>query len=103
VKTVHDLRCFCRRRPLLALYGVDARESLYVEVKVYKQRIIFGHVIMKLRDGEVKLFCRECHRWYIVTVVADSTAELKEVENPIPEEAADGVNPQCLPGIEPTE
>lgn len=102
-KTVHDLRCFCRRKPLLALYGIDSKGKLYVEVKVYKQRVIFGHIITTLRDGEVKLFCRECHRWYVITVTADSTAVLQEMPSPITEEAADDGNPQCLPGMEPTE
>jgi hypothetical protein len=88
-KTAHDLRCSCRRRPLLALYGVDGNGKLYIEIKVYKQRLKYGHVIVTLKDGEVKLFCRECHRWYVVTVTADTTAELREIVSPIPEDASD--------------
>jgi len=102
-KTVHDLRCFCRRKPLLALYGIDKTGHLYVEVKVYKQRVIFGHIVMRLRDGEISLFCRECHRWYVISVRPDDIAVLQEIPSPIEEEAADDGNPQCLPGIEPTE
>jgi hypothetical protein len=103
-KTTHDLRCFCRRRPLLALYGVDRNGKLYIEVKVYKQREVYGHIITTLRDGEIKLFCRECHRWYVITVVADDTAVLQEMPvSPITEEDTDDGNSQCLPGIEPTE
>lgn len=92
-KTTHDLRCSCRRRPLLALYGMDGRGKLYIEIKVYKQRLVFGHVIVTLNDGAVKLFCRECHRWYVVTVVADATAVLQEIISPVPEEASDTENP----------
>lgn len=92
-KTAHDLRCSCRRRPLLALYGMDGMGKLYIEIKAYKARLTFAHVIVTLKDGEVKLFCRECHRWHVVSVVADTTAVLQEIFSPIPEEASDTENP----------
>jgi len=92
-KTTHDLRCSCRRRPLLALYGVDPRGRLYIEMKVYKQQQVYGHMLVTLRSGEVKLFCRECHRWYTVTVTEEATAILEEISSPAPEEASDNENP----------
>lgn len=92
-KTMHDLRCSCRRRPLLALYGVDQRDRLYIEMKVYKQQQVYGQMIVTLRSGEVKLFCRECHRWYTVTVTEETTAILEEIDSPMTEEASDNENP----------
>lgn len=92
-KTTHDLRCSCRRRPLLALYGVDARGRLYIEMKVYKQQQVYGHMVVTLRDGDVKLFCRECHRWYVVMVRPDDLAVLQEIPSPAPEEVTDTENP----------
>lgn len=92
-KTAHDLRCSCRRRPLLAIYGVDGRGCLYIELKVYKQSTVFGWMVVTLRDGEVKLFCRECHRWYVVTVRPDNVAVLQEIPSPAPEEASDSEIP----------
>ena len=92
-KTTHDLRCFCRRRPLLALYGVDGRGKLYIEMKVYKQHVVYGHIIVTLVDGEVKLFCRECSRWYVVMVRPGGKAVLQEIESPVPVEAPDDKNP----------
>lgn len=62
-------------------------------MKVYKQAMVYGHVIVRLRDGDVDLFCRECHRWYTVTVTAEKTAELVEIDSPIPEAASDSENP----------
>jgi hypothetical protein len=72
---------------------VDASGCLYVELKVYKQQQVHGHMVVKLRSGEVKLFCRECHRWYTVTVTEETTAVLEETSSPIPEEASDNENP----------
>lgn len=92
-KTTHDLRCSCRRRPLLALYGINIRGQLYIEMKVYKQQMVYGHMVVTLRDGEAKLFCRECHRWYVVMVRPDDIAVLQEIPSPIPEEASDSENP----------
>lgn len=92
-KTTHDLRCSCRRRPLLALYGVNAKGGLYIEMKVYKQQQVYGHMVATLRDGEVKLFCRECHRWYVVTVRPGDIAVLQEIGSPVQEEASDSENP----------
>jgi uncharacterized metal-binding protein YceD (DUF177 family) len=78
---------------LLALYGVDDHGRLYIEMKVYKQQMVYGHMVAILRSGEVKLFCRECHRWYTVTVTEETTAVLQEIDSPVQEEASDSENP----------
>jgi hypothetical protein len=75
------------------VYGVDGKGHRYIEVKVYKQRSVYGHIVVNLRDGDVKLFCRECHRWYVVMVRPDDIAVLQEVVSPVPEEASDSENP----------
>lgn len=72
---------------------MDGRGSLYIEVKVYKQRSVYGHIVVTLRDGEVKLFCRECYRWYVVSVRPDNIAVLQEIPSPIPEEPSDSEIP----------
>ena len=82
-----ELRCFCRRNPLLATYGVDKNQQLFVHVKVYKQNRIFGEVLVT--GGTVKLLCRECLRWHTVIIRQSGKAELQE--QTVPTEVA-GVN-----------
>jgi hypothetical protein len=64
----------------LATYGVDASGQLFVHVKVYKQRRIFGEIIVT--GGKVKLLCRECLRWYGVVIRQPGKAELQEFQVP---------------------
>lgn len=75
-----ELRCFCRRNPLLATYGIDSRGKLFVHVKIWKQRRIFGEVVVE--GGTVKLHCRECLRWHTVTI---SSERAMLSESPPPE------------------
>jgi len=76
-----ELRCFCSRHPLLATYGVDRKGQLYVHVRVYKQRRIYGEVLVT--GGTVKLMCRECLRWHTVVIRQPGRAELQEQTVPI--------------------
>jgi hypothetical protein len=82
----NELRCFCARSPLLATYGIDSKGSLYVHVKIFKQRRIFGEMIVT--GGTVKIHCRECFRWHSVIIRQPGAAVLKEEPSP-PEEAKD--------------
>lgn len=66
----NELRCFCRRTPLLALYGVR-NGTPFVHVKVYKQDRIFGEVYFE--GGKVKLRCRECRRWTTINIIGEPT------------------------------
>lgn len=75
-----ELRCFCATEPLLATYGVDKRGSLFVHVKIWKQRRIFGELVIE--GGTVKIHCRNCLRWHKV-VIRDQGAQLSEA--PVPE------------------
>lgn len=84
--TKNELRCFCSREPLLAVYGLK-EGKLYVHVKIYKQRRIYGEVLVT--EGTVKLHCRECLRWHTVVLRAPGHAFLKEDTDPpsLPTEA----------------
>lgn len=85
--TQNELRCFCARTPLLATYGLDEQGKLYVHVKIYKQRRIFGEVL--ILEGTVKLHCRECLRWHKVVMKSAGNAELVEDTGQHP--SSDGV------------
>lgn len=85
--TKNELRCFCSRTPLLATYGVDETGRLYVHVKIYKQRRIFGEVLVT--DGIVKLHCRECLRWHTV-IIKPRLGKAELVEDLQPPHIEDG-------------
>lgn len=78
----HELRCFCSRKPLLAIYGMDERNRAYIHVRVYKQQRVFGDVV--IYGGEVKILCRECLRWYKIHFREESKeqAELRITDTP---------------------
>lgn len=82
-RTSNELRCFCSRSPLLATYGLDTKGKLYVHVKIYKQRRIYGEVLVT--EGRVQLHCRECLRWHTVIIREPGTAALQ------PEQSAPSV------------
>lgn len=79
-RTSNELRCFCGREPLLATYGLDNEGKLYIHVKIFKQRRIFGEILVK-EGGEVSLHCRECLRWHVVKI-RQRVAELVEGSDP---------------------
>lgn len=77
-----ELRCFCSRRPLLGTYGMSYRGELYVHVKIWKQRRLFGEVMVT--GGRVQLRCRECLRLHTVVIRQPNRAVLKEISDPLP-------------------
>lgn len=79
-RTKHELRCFCSRRPLLAVYGVDEKGRLYIHQRVYKQNRVFGETVFY--GGTVALLCRECLRWQQVTIQDRSRATLIPIDEP---------------------
>lgn len=79
-RTKKELRCFCSRGPLLGTYGLDEKGELYIHVKIFKQRRIFGEIIVQ--QGRVSLHCRECLRWHTVQIVQPGTAVLVEGSPP---------------------
>lgn len=62
-----ELRCFCRKKPLLGKFGRDRLGNLYVHIKVFKQDRIFGEIILE-GGGRVRIRCRECLRWFTVAI-----------------------------------
>ncbi len=80
--TKNELRCFCSREPLLATYGLTFDGKLYVHVKIFKQRRIYGEIVVT--EGKVKLHCRECLRWHTVSLRQPGKAELTEDLEPPP-------------------
>jgi hypothetical protein len=79
-KTKNALRCECQRRPILAFYGLTDKGKVYLHVKVYKARRIYGEILVL--SGQVELRCRECYRWYSVTVPARGVPSLVETSEP---------------------
>jgi hypothetical protein len=93
----HDLRCFCGRSPLLAIYGVDEDGNLFVHVRVYKGKRLYHESV--LYGGIVKLRCRECYRWHRVLIrPRTQKAELTVDQHP---PSVSPVMPQP-PMLEPT-
>lgn len=74
-KTSNELRCICSRRPLLATYGVTDKGDLYVHVKIFKQRRIYGEILVT-EGGRIQLHCRECLRWNAVIIRGPGEASL---------------------------
>lgn len=74
-----ELRCFCSTKPLLATYGIDEKNKLFLHVKIYKQRRIYGEMVYE--GGVAKLRCRNCLRWHRV-IFRDNSALLSETSSP---------------------
>lgn len=60
------MRCFCSREPLLATYGLTMGGKAYVHVMVYKQKRIYGNLL--ILQGETLMQCRECLRWHRIRI-----------------------------------
>lgn len=87
-RTRNEIRCYCRRQPLLATYGMDDTGKVYIHVKVYKNRRIFGEVL--ITEGIVELRCRECMRWFRIPL-RKGKPQLIETDTPsVTEEVTPG-------------
>lgn len=75
-----QLRCFCARHPLLAVYGINKQGKLFVHIKIWKQGRIYGEVLVT--SGVVQLHCRECLRWQKVVIRQPEIAVLEVDEEP---------------------
>jgi hypothetical protein len=76
-----ELRCFCGREPLLATYGIDSKGKLFVHVKIWKARRIFGELVIE--GGIVRIRCRDCLRWHVIRIYQDQ-AILQETREQLP-------------------
>lgn len=91
--TNQELRCFCRRKPLLALWGIDPKtHKAYVHLKVYRGQRLQAEMVAI--EGTVRLRCRECLRWHTIRIRrtdVDFTPAPEEESSKIPSEMiADG-------------
>jgi hypothetical protein len=85
-RSKHELRCFCRGEPLLAVYGTETSGELYVHVKIHKQGRVYGETYHT--GGTVKIKCRNCMRWNRVKILAPNAAQLEVTEPPVAAERA---------------
>jgi hypothetical protein len=79
-----ELRCFCSRQPMLAVYGIGLDGRPYIHVRIYKQRRVYGEMVFK--GGELSLVCRECIRWHRITI-RDERPAMAETAKPVELEA----------------
>jgi hypothetical protein len=80
-RSKHPLKCFCRRKPLLAMYGVDQHGKLYIHIRIYKSHRVFGEILVT--EGRTRILCRECLRWHTVTINQPGIATLEETDPPM--------------------
>lgn len=80
-RSKHDLRCFCSREPLLAVYGLDEDGKLYIHIRIWKQKRLYGEIVAT--GGTVRLRCRECLRWNTVVIRQPGVADLIESDVPV--------------------
>lgn len=80
-KTRNELRCICcNRQPILAMFGLDEFNRVYLHIKVYKGQRIFGEILVE-QGSKIRIRCRECLRWYRI-VVGVGIPKLEESEAP---------------------
>lgn len=62
-----EIRCFCRRAPLLAMCGRDSKSGEpFVHVKSARKDRINAEVVVT--SGIVRVRCRDCLRWHSVRI-----------------------------------
>lgn len=79
-ETRNELRCFCRRTPLLALYGLNRRGKIYIHFKVWKNRRLFCEMLVT--EGKVQVRCRECLRWHTIVIRQPDDVKLVQTSRP---------------------
>lgn len=91
-RSKYPLRCFCSRKPILAVYGVGNDLQPYVHIRVFKQHRVYADVL--IREGKVQLSCRECFRWHRITFMSKGDKPiLTETVKPEEVDTAGSVNP----------
>lgn len=84
----HELRCFCSKQPLLALYGYSLRRGLYVHIKVYKQKRIFGEIMVTGEGSRVDITCRECLRHHVLRISGGEVSLVQKLRRGVTDETA---------------
>jgi hypothetical protein len=78
-RTKHDLTCICPRKPLLAVFGVDASGQRYVHVLVRKQSRIYAEIMVTEGTSVTHITCRECARRHKVFFPPQGAPQLEVV------------------------
>lgn len=75
-----EVRCYCRRSPLLAVCGRDTKTGdLYVHVRSAKKDRLNTEVV--ITSGTVRVRCRDCLRWHTVRI---SPTNIDHKPEPLP-------------------
>lgn len=74
------IRCFCARKPLLAVCGRDSSSGdLFVHIKSAKKDRINTEVVVT--SGICRIRCRDCLRWHKVNI---KTPNVNHSPEPLP-------------------
>lgn len=74
-----EIRCFCSRSPLLAVFGVGRGGSPFIHIKVWKQNRLYAELVFSGKHAEASIKCRDCYRWYTIFITDSNIAKVKEV------------------------
>lgn len=58
-----EVRCFCSRSPLLAVFGMNKSGEPFIHVKVWKQKRLYTELAVTGKSAKVSIKCRDCYRW----------------------------------------
>jgi hypothetical protein len=74
-----EIRCFCSRSPLLAVFGVGKNSRPFIHVKVWKQNRLYTELVISGKNAETSIKCRDCYRWYRIFITETSIPSITEV------------------------
>lgn len=79
-----ELRCFCVRKPLLAICGTDTKTfQPFVHVKSMRKDNLNAEIVVT--EGTVRIRCRDCYRWHTVRIIKN---DLQVKQENLPETLA---------------
>lgn len=84
-------RCFCARKPLLAVYGLTSGGALVLHIKVFKQKRIYAELFIH-EGSSISIRCRECFRLHNVKILGNRLLQEGELQ------AMDSINPDTIVG-----
>ena len=62
-----EVRCFCRRKPLLAICGRDTKSGEpFIHIRSAKGDKLNVEVV--ITSGTARVRCRECERWHKIRI-----------------------------------
>ena len=74
---MNELRCFCSRKPLLAVGGTDAKtHQPFLHIKSMRGEQIKTEVVVT--EGVVRIHCTQCFRWHTVKIVKNEVFTRQE-------------------------